>query len=182
MWVDPEFAADEVLRKTGSPRLANGIAIDVERIIRQRHDVDVARVPNVVLGEQALAGLFAPEYHVVIVEANDIATRQRFTLGHELGHIELHYKSRSMQPLFQTDPGVMSYRCTPLDLAGDVADGRRRAREVAANRFAAAILMPRGLVREVWSKSKDESRSAADLNVSLQAIRIRLEEVIGRRG
>jgi Zn-dependent peptidase ImmA (M78 family) len=179
--VDAELAADEVLRKTGSPRLGNGIAVDVERIIRQRHDVDVARVPNVVLEGQILAGLFAPEYHVVIVEANDIAARQRFTLGHELGHIELHYKSRSMQPLFQTDPGTMSYRCTALDLSGDVADGRRRAREVVANRFAAAILMPRGLVQEIWSKRRDEARCASDLKVSRQALRIRLEEVIGGR-
>ena len=180
-WVDPEIVADEVLRQTGPPRLSNGIAIDVDKIIRTRHGVDVAGVPDVVLGGQKLAGLYAPEFYVVVVEANDILPRQRFTLGHELGHIELHHKSKSMQPLFEIEPEPTSYRCTVKDLSGSVADARRRMREVAANRFAAAVLMPKGLVREVWSKRMDDAQCASDLGVSLQAIRIRLEQLFGKR-
>lgn len=180
-WVDPEFAADRVLREAGSPRLPNGIAIDVERIIRNNRDIDVAVIPDLRVGDQDLAGLYSPAHKVVMVEAKDKLPRRRFTLGHELGHIEIHHNIPTMQPLFELDAEKASYRCTAADLAGTVADARRRTRETVANRFAAALLMPSGLVREVWAKTKNVEETASALVVSVQAMQIRLEQLRGKR-
>jgi Zn-dependent peptidase ImmA (M78 family) len=180
-WVNPESEADRVLFETGSPRLPNGIAIDVERIIRNNCDIDVAVVPDLSIDGQDLAGLYSPTHKVVMVEAKDKLPRRRFTLGHELGHIEIHHNTPAMQPLFELDPEKTSYRCTASDLAGTVADARRRTRETIANRFAAALLMPKGLVQEVWAKTRDVEETASALVVSVQAMQIRLEQLGAKR-
>ena len=176
-YTDPERIAVDVLQRSGAPRLTNQIAIDVEAILRRRYDVDVARVPNLLFGGQKLAGMYSPAHLVVVIEATDIFPRQRFTMAHELGHIEIHHKAPAMQSLFELKPEVASYRCTDKDLEGAAEDARRRLRETIANKFAAAVLMPPGLVREIWSKRKDVSRCAEDLVVSAQALAIRLNQL-----
>jgi Zn-dependent peptidase ImmA (M78 family) len=176
-WVNAERIAGEVLHNSGTPRLPNGIAVDVERIIRTRHDIDVAFVPNLVLGGQKLAGLYSPRHLAVVVESNDIVTRRRFTMAHELGHIEIHHKAAAMQPLFDLGPEPVSYRCTEQDLRSAIGDANRHVRETIANKFAAALLMPEGLVHEIWGKTKDARECSVALGVSLESMTIRLEQL-----
>lgn len=72
---------------------------------------------------------------VILVNSNATAQRQRFTIGHELGHylIIAHQPARAGQ-----------FTCSKADMAIREADRDNRARrmEMEANRFSAGILMP----------------------------------------
>ncbi|MBB5734277.1 hypothetical protein FHS61_003328 [Altererythrobacter atlanticus] len=72
---------------------------------------------------------------VILVNSKGSVQRQRFTIGHELGHylIIAHQPARAGQ-----------FTCSKSDMAIRVADRDNRARrmEMEANRFSAGILMP----------------------------------------
>jgi len=68
------------------------------------------------------------------------AGRQNFTLAHELGHYFLRHK-----PDFQQS-GEMGFRCSPKDMKDT-----HRPQEIAANRFAAELLMPASQFRPMMS-------------------------------
>lgn len=126
--------------------------------------------------------------------------RFSFTLGHELGHWELHRplleKDRATFPLFAREPGA---KAGPVIVC---RDKQRGDAEKQADRFSACLLMPASDVRKAASSVQDEplaiddfvSRKkagewfpelralAADVmkqgnftNVSNQAMQIRLE-------
>jgi Zn-dependent peptidase ImmA (M78 family) len=72
---------------------------------------------------------------LIEVKAGEPVYRRRFTIAHEIGHIALGHL-RTGQPLFR-----------------DANFNRPRDyREIAANRFAAALLMPAKYVRLAWGK------------------------------
>ena len=105
--------------------------------------------------------------------------RQRFTIAHEIGHIILGHKGKS----YRTDD-MTKYKNT-ID----------RMNEVAANNFAADLIMPKKLVIDVVKESItklgysiDQSfdefdiseivkLAARSLNVSRQALNYRLENL-----
>lgn len=72
---------------------------------------------------------------VILVNGNGSRQRQRFTIGHELGH----YLIIAHQPV---RPG--QFTCSTEDMAIRTADRDDRAKrmEMEANRFSAAMLMP----------------------------------------
>lgn len=99
--------------------------------------------------------------------------RQRFTIGHELGHLELHTERQLI-----VDHSVYVYhRDERASLGTD-------AQEIDANGFAAAVLMPQELVRAEIKKvlsrrdfhSRDEliARMAKRFDVSNEAMGYRL--------
>ena len=73
--------------------------------------------------------------------------RYRFTLGHEIGHWELHRRlvlaQRLQSKLFQQDPEPAIICRTSQ---------RREPIELQADAFAAALLMPRAVVMEHWQR------------------------------
>ena len=80
-------------------------------------------------------------------EQPSVLTRYRFTLGHEVGHWQLHRElalAQRLQPsLFQQSTGP-SIICRT---------SQQRARiELQANAFAAALLMPRRAVASHWQQ------------------------------
>ena len=80
-------------------------------------------------------------------EQPSVLTRFRFTLGHEIGHWQLHRElalAQRLQPsLFQQSTGP-SIICRT---------SQQRARiELQANAFAAALLMPRRAVTAHWQR------------------------------
>lgn len=99
--------------------------------------------------------------------------RQRFSIAHELGHAELHLG----QQLFVDPPTRQFFRDDKSTLGDD-------PKEVQANQFAAALLMPRPLIVEVGRRVLKEQPdieldSLVDLLaqkfvVSSQAMRYRL--------
>jgi Zn-dependent peptidase ImmA (M78 family) len=56
--------------------------------------------------------------------------------------------------------------------------GLRRKKEIRANKFAAHLLMPDGLVREVWRlEHGNADRVATTLGVSKETLGYRLEDL-----
>lgn len=110
---------------------------------------------------------FEPEY------------RQRFTIAHEIGHIILNHQGKS-------------YRTNKLE---EYSDTIARINEIAANKFAAQLIMPEKLVKHSLRDSIDElgysleqdfsereiakiiGFSASKLNVSAQALSYRVDNL-----
>ena len=70
-------AANEVLRKSGAPRMENGVAIDVERIIRSHCGFEVMHIDGLNPGGWPVLGLFVPDHNIVMVEATSISKPMR---------------------------------------------------------------------------------------------------------
>ena len=115
----------------------------------------------------------------IIVNQFEPEFRQRFTIAHEIGHIILGHKGKS-------------YRTADMTKYKSTID---RMNEVAANNFAADLIMPKKLVIDVVKESItklgysiDQSfdefdiseivkLAATTLNVSRQALNYRLENL-----
>jgi Zn-dependent peptidase ImmA (M78 family) len=96
---------------------------------------------------------------IISVKAQDIEERQRFTVAHELGHFFLHQD--------YLDEGLM-------DGAFLMIDGAVNKIESEANNFAANLLMPESLFRELWNnKTISLEKMAQSFYVSCSAIMTR---------
>lgn len=126
-----------------------------------------------------LAGLMVtrPAGSVVLVNAQDILTRRRFTVAHELGHHLLH------QP--RNQQGILRYDLTAED-GGNLSGEELGRIEAEAHAFAANLLMPESWVRAwfaqqgngtVISPGLAASRLATLLLVSRQATIRRLADL-----
>lgn len=115
---------------------------------------------------------------VIGVNARHALKRQRFSLAHELGHALLHVSENPRR-----GEAVVS---RPLEILfrDGVASQGTNTTEIAANSFAAALLMPGDLVRERFRRrwQQDLTRRLDDVvedlvnefDVSEQAMRYRL--------
>lgn len=97
--------------------------------------------------------------------------RKRFTMAHELGHYLLH--------AHLIGNGVDDNRAYRSVAAGQFHNRSiGPAQETEANRFAATLLMPSGLVRQAFNECKDDlSKLATTFQVSKQAMEIRLSSL-----
>jgi Zn-dependent peptidase ImmA (M78 family) len=159
------------------PRLNNGVAVDVARLIEERYDFDIAYIPNLVLNGVQLQGALLPEHRLIIVEANDSIGRQRFTLAHELGHLLLDFKNYGSLSLFDVPHDSTAFRCGTRDLRYERQAPLRRLRETLANKFAAELLMPEALCRRFWHELRDVTECAKTLGASREAMEIRFGEL-----
>jgi Zn-dependent peptidase ImmA (M78 family) len=176
-FVDVDKLADNILSKSGTPRRPNGFAVDVEGILTMYCHFDVAHIPRLSLGGVSLSGAIVPERMVVLVEATEPDRRKRFTMAHELGHAEIDYHSMAGGPGLFEPSGIRSYRCLPTDVQDLNPDNTAARREMLANKFAACILMPRGLARSLWRETHDVTKCADLLEVSREAAGYRLNEL-----
>lgn len=106
--------------------------------------------------------------HVIVANLHDSASRRRFTIAHELAHFILHKKP---------DEALFAHRDA----------GQTNYMEYEANTFAANILMPEDLVKDVLSQIESEDgelfistkiRCVSDaFAVSTAAARVRLEQL-----
>lgn len=180
-YVNPATKANETLSKCGTPRMPNGCAIDVEHIARVFCKVELMFIAGLNPSGKPLLGLFSPTFNAIMVESDCMEVRQRFTIAHEIGHIELEHEQGNAKPLFELDQQE-TFECTEddekLGVMEDSKAGVRRRREIRANQFAASLLMPEGLVREVWRKEqRDRDRVANTLLVSKEALGYRLADL-----
>ena len=105
----------------------------------------------------------APE---IYVSAVDQPNRQRFTIAHEVGHfIERAAKGQAEEPVNQ------------IDYRDDVSSEGSNPREMYANGFAAALLMPAKQLREYWKLNPDPEMLARKFKVSLVAMQHRLNNL-----
>lgn len=127
--------------------------------------------------EDRLSGvLFKDNGNVTIaINASDPATRQRFTIAHECGHLVLKHKG----DIF-VDQTIRLHRDDESRLAADPF-------EMEANGFAAELLMPRAWVLEEFEKRLKVDTPpkpdllikglAASFEVSPKAMEYRLENL-----
>jgi len=101
------------------------------------------------------------------VNANDVLTRQRFTIAHELGHYIYH---RNLIGAGLDDS--KAYRSVDGGKYRNTAIGPREESE--ANRFASNLLMPESLLRPCLDEGLDVEALADAFQVSKQAMRVRL--------
>lgn len=91
----------------------------------------------------------------VYVPNDTSPTRDRFTIGHELGHLLLHY------PMLQKlHPGQKVEMRARRYLPPDASEEERRA-EWEANWFSAALIMPSDEFNQAWEASGGDLESVA---------------------
>ncbi|MBK5005532.1 MULTISPECIES: ImmA/IrrE family metallo-endopeptidase [unclassified Pseudomonas] len=98
---------------------------------------------------------------LITYNLGDAPVRQRFTIAHEIGH-HVH--------------GDLD---APRDTTEQFSARARDPREVAANRFAAALLMPAALVKHMILEQRvtDLARLAKAFGVSTAAMEFRLKAI-----
>ena len=148
--------------------------VPVEDIIRSR-GIAIQRATN--LGD--VSGLVFRKGKEIIIGVNtkQIATRQRFTLAHELAHALLHHGEEiRFDKEFQ-----VNLRSETSGLGIDV-------KEIEANFFAACLLMPQRFLEadpEAALVDVEDAHAVASLakryKVSAHAMSIRLGNLAGRR-
>lgn len=124
--------------------------------------------------EDSLSGFFLindEKKKVIGYNSKHSSNRNRFTIAHELGHYQLHYKSN--QTIF-IDNSTKFFR-------NDVSSSGMLKQEREANAFAAALLMPINLVENELkkinhNKSTPEivSKMARIFEVSEESMKFRL--------
>ncbi|MEO6325598.1 MAG: ImmA/IrrE family metallo-endopeptidase [Thermoanaerobaculia bacterium] len=146
--------------------------VDVEQIARQV-GLPVVRAD---LGVD-VSGLLVTnaEESFICVQEHDAPVRQRFTIAHELGHFLLRHQ-------FQPGSHVHVDRGNFISQRGERATTGVDPKEIEANQFAAALLMPQHLVGDRASRlaagepllDHHVLQLAREFDVSEQAMTIRL--------
>lgn len=124
-------------------------------------------VDDACLSGEGLSGCFDPEAGRPVIRYNpkEAEVRQRFTVAHEIGHFVLGHGA--------------AYRDPAANFATNAAPT-----EAAANRFAAALLMPSEVVEAVIKEQANPTLEslAALFGVSTVAMRYRLINLGWLRG
>jgi len=176
-YVNIEAEIERMLRHVRLPRLSNRIGVDIETLMREAFDFDVAYIENLELRGRSILGLLVPERRLVLVEARDLRERQRFTLAHECGHLILDFRNVGAASLFG-DAFAQLFSCsaTDVDFSSDSASWKKR-REILSNKFASQLLMPADLCIALYKEGLGIENCAQQLGVSNKACAIRLAEL-----
>lgn len=152
-----------------------GIPVPVDKIAKSLG----ARVRYSPLDDE-LSGFIYIKDGVPIIGVNSLhhPNRQRFTIAHEIGHLQLH-------PNFITSAVHVDKQFAESVLKRDTSSATGAERlEVEANQFAAALLMPGGILDELLEESpidiEDESSIeewAMDFVVSKAALQYRIRNL-----
>lgn len=161
---------------------AKKIAQDLIKIHKLKTPVDVYLLmeqEGIVIRRESLedsvSGMLVikDDQSVIVVNINHHPNRQRFTIAHELGHYFLHKNSANV--FF--DESLLFFR-------DDKSAQGTKFQEIEANTFAAELLMPEQVMREIISQKPldaldDVEKSAlgqlaTEFQVSCQALTIRL--------
>ena len=124
--------ADAEARRVLAETSAATLPIDIERIAG-RLGAEVVYEPM----SRELSGLLYRDGDRTVIGVNSMhaSNRQRFTIAHEVGHLVLHQG----RPVVLDHVVRMNFRDPKSGTATD-------AEEIAANAFAAELLMPRDLL------------------------------------
>jgi Zn-dependent peptidase ImmA (M78 family) len=111
---------------------------------------------------------------VIGINTSHVATRQRFSVAHELGHLVLH-QGRQL---------ILDKREVRVNLRDRNAASGTDMQEIEANAFAAELLMPHQVVLDMVTKAVSRStrisadqfirEAASRFEVSVQAMEYRL--------
>ncbi|MGW9302320.1 ImmA/IrrE family metallo-endopeptidase [Streptomyces cyaneofuscatus] len=152
----------------------------------QKHAVDIfpvpiesiARAEGVIITRKAFDGtqsgfaLRDGQTRIIGVNSATSPRRQRFTIAHEMGHLDLH----------EGKPLIVDHAMR-IDWRDDVSSLGTNEEEIQANAFAAEILMPARMIRpqvSSYARGKGITRDrlivklARDFDVSAEAMGYRL--------
>ncbi|MBW2662414.1 MAG: ImmA/IrrE family metallo-endopeptidase [Deltaproteobacteria bacterium] len=126
-------------------------------------------------GKDDISGMLFRNGNIIIIGINSAHpnTRQRFSIAHEIGHLFLHKKKLFIDKVVRVD-----FRNATSSMAID-------KNEIAANAFAAELLMPKDFIqKEIYreiskqnitpGKEKLIQKLANTFDVSIQAMEFRL--------
>ncbi len=96
-----------------------------------------------------VSGALYRKANVVVIGVNkkDAPVRQRFTVAHEIGHLRLHEDAVYIDRHYPGAPQVATGARTSGFHRDEISSRAIDPREIEANRFAAALLMPERLLR-----------------------------------
>ena len=177
--INPAVEAQNVLANSASTQHivpAELIAQQVLLTVFETEDIDVPVDIDAVLKHEQITlkigsfttpgvmGAYDRQKRNIFAHKAASIERKTFTVAHELGHHFLHKEKQK---------DVM-WRQTFQQIGHE-----ERGLEREANRFAAALLMPEHLVREVWDglMRKDVVTMARTFGVSNTAMRYRLQQL-----
>lgn len=161
----PELAARELLERTLVSDGKIFIPIDVETVASMV-GLDVMRLPL----EDGTDGLLVKDQpgkpFKAVIDSNSNQHRARFTLAHEIGHFVKKY-----QDFPENETAGEVERRSEMSSYGTDPE------EVWANKFAAALLMPSGVMRRLWADNASVEEISDRLDVSIASIGHRLENL-----
>lgn len=172
-------AAEVVQRHAAKTGWTPSLPVPIELIIEETFGLRIAtRALEDPPGKRLLGALFQDDLSIVINERHGRLFERaigpfEFTLAHELGHW-LYDADAGQGALFDATEAIL---CQDPELIQ--ALDSTGVREVNANKFAAAVLMPAGLVRAVDAADlvSHHREYAARWGVSARALEIRLSEL-----
>ena len=150
--------------------------VRIEKIAK-RHGITLKKQT----GESNISGALFKNGSVSVIAVNEIhaPSRQRFTIAHELGHYFLHNFEVHFDHDFISEATVYKGR-EKVFLRNATSSEAKDPKEIEANRFAAALLMPVSLLRKclkpysVPLSGKGVEALAEKFRVSQQAMTFRL--------
>lgn len=162
---NPEIAAKELLTAVWAPNWADmPYPIDPARVAEHLGvKVFKADLNPTVAGMLIKQPARDPE---IYLNGSDSPNRQRFSCAHELGH----YVKRTSADGSAEEMEYVDFR-NPISATGQDPE------EIWANRFAAALLMPRELVKRLHREFQNSAALAAELGVSTDAMNYRLQNL-----
>jgi len=128
------------------------------------------KVHNAAFSDDSISGMVARRGRSItmLVNQSDPPYRKRFSIAHELGHHFLHLAEDGEIVTKKID--LFRVYIKPED-----EEDEQKRRDVEANQFAGALLMPESLVKEIYKKTESLTEMAQLFNVSEEAMGIRLE-------
>ena len=164
--VRPIEIADQILKQNNS--IAGSVPLEDIATAAGIQEIQYAELKSF---EGTLIANDSKTEGIIVINAGARHHRQRFTLGHELGHFMIPRHGHNM-------------RCSSADMAvrSSKMMTAHAEMEAEANQFSAELLMPRRLLREFGFLSKEPSindiKTAADrLDVSFQAMAVRFVDL-----
>ncbi len=160
---DVENRAKDVLQKSG----LETIPIDPVALANR----EGIKVNNATFSEENLVGMIVKRGDDVtlLVNQDDSPYRKRFTIAHELGHHFLHLHEDGEFIDQEADLFRTHFK--------DQEFSPERRREVQANMFATALLMPEDQVRRLWEELASVEVLARLFNVTVASMGIRIGQL-----
>ena len=164
----------ETIHDVKQSMITGNVVTDLNRVIKELKikvigiDIEILRKKAKDTGtnlDEDISGflLRANGRHTIFLNKNDPVNRKRFTIAHEIGHLQLNH-------LESGEKASTIFRNSATSQGID-------EKEIAANAFAAELLMPEDLVRYTYNFVKSVGGVARAFRVSESASRNRLKNL-----
>ncbi len=133
------------------------------------------KVYNARFSDESISGMVRKNGNNIafLINENEPPYRKRFTIAHELGHHFLHLSGIEDADIITKKEDL--FRGHDTD---DLESIQVKRKEIQANQFAAGLLMPIPLLRELYTtQTKELSTLARMFNVSEEAMGYRLDNL-----